>query len=34
MGVARAIFALPPKGRDEVLPILDRYAAAMRNVDA
>ena len=34
LGVARAIFALPPKGRDEVLPILDRYAAAKRNVDA
>jgi len=34
LGVARAIFALPPKSRDEVLPILDRYAAARRNVDA
>jgi probable F420-dependent oxidoreductase len=31
MGVARAIFALPSKGRDDVLPLLDRYAAAMRN---
>ncbi len=34
LGVARAIFALPPKGRDDVLPLLDRYAAAMRSVDA
>ena len=30
LGVTRAIFALPPKGRDEVLPLLDRYAGAMR----
>jgi len=34
LGVARAVFALPSKTRDEVLPLLDRYAAAMRNVDA
>jgi len=30
LGVARAIFALPSKGRDEVLPLLDRYAEAKR----
>jgi alkanesulfonate monooxygenase SsuD/methylene tetrahydromethanopterin reductase-like flavin-dependent oxidoreductase (luciferase family) len=30
LGVTRAIFALPSKGRDEVLPLLDRYAGAMR----
>ena len=29
-GVTRAIFALPPDGPDRVLPLLDRYAAAMR----
>ena len=34
IGVSRAIFALPPKGRDAVLPLLDRYAEAMRAVDA
>ena len=34
LGVDRAIFALPSKPRDEVLPLLDRYAAAMRNVGA
>jgi hypothetical protein len=34
LGVARVIFALPPRGRDDVLPLLDRYAAARRNVDA
>jgi probable F420-dependent oxidoreductase len=34
LGVGRAIFALPSKSRDEVLPLLDRYAAAMRQVDA
>jgi probable F420-dependent oxidoreductase len=34
LGVARAIFALPPKGRDDVLPLLDRYAAARRHVDS
>ena len=27
-GVARAIFMLPPAGREEILPLLDRYAAA------
>jgi probable F420-dependent oxidoreductase len=32
MGVGRAIFSLPPKGRDAVLPLLDRYATAMRSV--
>jgi len=31
-GVARAVFALPSKSRDEVLPILDGYATAMRSV--
>jgi probable F420-dependent oxidoreductase len=30
LGVSRAIFSVPSKSRDEVLPILDRYAAAMR----
>jgi len=30
LGVTRGIFALPPKRADEVLPLLDRYAAAMR----
>lgn len=34
LGVTRAIFALPPKGRDDVLPLLDRYAGAMRTLDA
>ena len=29
-GVTRAIFVLPPKGPDDVLPLLDRYAGAMR----
>jgi probable F420-dependent oxidoreductase len=29
-GVSRAIFALPSRGRDEVMPLLDRYATAMR----
>jgi probable F420-dependent oxidoreductase len=31
-GVERVVFALPPAGRDEVLPILDRYAEAMRGL--
>jgi hypothetical protein len=26
-GVQRAIFGLPPAGRDQVLPLLDKYAA-------
>ncbi|MGH7898818.1 MAG: LLM class F420-dependent oxidoreductase [Candidatus Binatia bacterium] len=30
LGVERAILALPPAGRDEVLPILDRYAKLIR----
>jgi hypothetical protein len=34
LGVSRAIFALPPKGRDDVLPLLDRYAAARRELAA
>jgi hypothetical protein len=34
LGVDRGIFALPPKGADEVLPILDRYATAMRALGA
>jgi alkanesulfonate monooxygenase SsuD/methylene tetrahydromethanopterin reductase-like flavin-dependent oxidoreductase (luciferase family) len=29
-GVGRAIFALPPASRDEVLPIVDRYAKLVR----
>jgi probable F420-dependent oxidoreductase len=32
LGIQRAVFALPPKGRDDVLPLLDRYAAFMRDV--
>ena len=32
LGVARAVFALPSKDRDQVLPLLDGYAAAMRSV--
>ena len=27
LGVARVVFRLPPRGRDEVLPALDRFAA-------
>jgi probable F420-dependent oxidoreductase len=27
LGVARCVFRLPPRGRDEVLPALDRFAA-------
>ena len=30
MGIDRAVFALPAKSRDAVLPLLDRYADAMR----
>src|SRR5215470_8198095 len=33
-GVARAVFELPAAPRDEVLPRLDAYAAAMRSVGA
>jgi alkanesulfonate monooxygenase SsuD/methylene tetrahydromethanopterin reductase-like flavin-dependent oxidoreductase (luciferase family) len=29
-GVERAIFWVPPEGREKVLPILDKYAAAQR----
>jgi len=32
LGVDRAVFALPAKGADDVLPLLDRYAGAMRAV--
>jgi probable F420-dependent oxidoreductase len=32
LGVHRAVFALPPKGADAVLPLLDRYATVMREV--
>ena len=31
-GVTRAIFGLPPAGRDQVLPLLDKYAALARKV--
>ena len=34
LGVERAIFALPPRSRDEVLPLLDRFVVAMRAVGA
>ena len=27
LGVARVVLRLPPRGRDEVLPALDRFAA-------
>jgi probable F420-dependent oxidoreductase len=33
-GVARVVFDLPPAGADEVLPILDRAAALMRQASA
>ena len=29
LGVARVVFRLPPKGRDDVLPVLDRFAKVM-----
>jgi len=32
LGVHRAIFGLPPAGRDKVLPLLDRYAELARKV--
>ncbi|HZR84881.1 MAG TPA: LLM class F420-dependent oxidoreductase [Candidatus Binatia bacterium] len=31
-GIARAVFGLPPKGRDEVLPMMDRYAELVRSL--
>jgi alkanesulfonate monooxygenase SsuD/methylene tetrahydromethanopterin reductase-like flavin-dependent oxidoreductase (luciferase family) len=31
-GVDRAIFALPPAGRDTVLPLIDQYAALMKKL--
>ena len=31
-GVDRAIWMLPPKGRDEILPMLDQNAALMRGL--
>ncbi len=30
MGVTRAVFGLPPAGREKVLPLLDRYAGVLR----
>jgi alkanesulfonate monooxygenase SsuD/methylene tetrahydromethanopterin reductase-like flavin-dependent oxidoreductase (luciferase family) len=30
IGVERAVFPLPSAGRDEVLPVLDRYTALLR----
>jgi len=33
-GVARVVFSLPPAKTDEVLPVLDRYAALMRETGA
>jgi len=32
--VARVVFSLPPAKADEVLPVLDRYAALMRETGA
>jgi hypothetical protein len=32
LGVARAIFGLPPAGGDQVLPLLDQYAALAAKV--
>ena len=32
LGVHRVVFALPPKGADAVLPLLDRYTTVMREV--
>ena len=29
-GVARAVFRLPPEGREQILPLLDRYATLIR----
>ena len=31
--VERVVFGLPPQGGDEVLPVVDRYAALMRSID-
>ena len=31
-GVNRAVFGLPPAGRDTVLPILDQYAGLIRQL--
>ena len=31
-GVRRCIFFLPPRGRDDVLPILDKYTSLMSAV--
>ena len=33
-GISRAIFTLPPAGREEVLPLLDEWAAAKDTVYA
>jgi probable F420-dependent oxidoreductase len=33
-GVQRAIFSVPPRERDKVLPLLDRYAAVVKDVRA
>jgi len=32
-GVERVVFALPPEGRDTVLPIADKYATLMRSLE-
>jgi probable F420-dependent oxidoreductase len=34
LGITRVVFALPAKGRDDVLPLLDRYANAKRALDS
>jgi hypothetical protein len=31
-GVARAVFFLPPAARDQVLPLLDQYAALAKEI--
>jgi len=33
LGVERVVSALPPEGRDAVLPVLDRYAALIRSLE-
>jgi len=30
LGIDRAVFLIPPEGREKVLPLLDQYAALIR----